>query len=182
MHLKQSLWRKQISSASVRSWTRDSSIHVQREKIKQERCEAFRVWATHLLGDYYFLKAVLRHGIFDVRSHKDLTATTKRGFNFPMASSMFPATRTIEEGDGGDAHPAEKCVLTSSKLSHREALRKCAVKARQEYKRAGKIDQRIQEGGTASPKEWKLVRKYRAGDLLRERNKSNEAYGHGEEL
>ena len=84
------------------------------------------------------------------------------------------------EAGGGDAHHAEKSVLTSRKLSHREALRKCAVKARQAYKRARKIDQRMYEGGSASPQELTLLEKYHSLAVLEECKTANEEYGHGE--
>jgi hypothetical protein len=50
----------------------DALSRKEKESLRNTRRGAFRIWKTSLLGDYYFLQAVLRHGLFDTENQQAL--------------------------------------------------------------------------------------------------------------
>ena len=50
----------------------DALSRKEKESLRNDRRGAFRIWKTSLFGDYYFLQAVLRHGLFDTENQQAL--------------------------------------------------------------------------------------------------------------
>jgi len=78
--------QNRIHNASV-----DSVLTRQeKEKLREDMRNAFKVWKCSLLGNHQFLMAVLRNGLFDTQSQQDLMTAVLQ-----------------EQSQSGDDHPAE---------------------------------------------------------------------------
>ena len=112
---------------------------------------------TKLMGNWDFFKVTLRYGYFDEANKKELVKAILH-------------ERTTSEPSGGK-HPTGSAEL-----------RKNALIARQEYKRATKIRETagIQACDELSKNELTLLRLLGDGTLNRRRLEANRAYGYGE--
>jgi hypothetical protein len=85
----------------------------EKEKLRKDTRNAFKVWKRSLLGNHPFLMAVLRNGLFDTQSQQELMIAVLQ-----------------EQSNSGDDHPAEH---------DRQELRRKALEARQKLKEARKL-------------------------------------------
>ena len=101
--------------------------------------------------------AVLRHGLFEAADHKKLA----------QAILEEKATNAGSE-DSGDSNPTD-------------AMRVQALKARQDLKKALKLQRRLEtgEGHEFTPAEVTLVQRLETGQLEQDRKQANQNYGHG---
>ena len=107
------------------------------------------------MGNWTFFKVTLRHGYFDAANKKELVKAILQ-------------ERATTQTSGGE-HP------TGS-----PELRKVALHARQEYKRATKLRDTVRGGPALTKDELKLLGLLEDGTLNRRRLAANRAYGHGE--
>ena len=114
-----------------------------------------RTWMTKLIGNWDFFKVTLRYGYFDAANKKNLVKAILQ-------------ERATSQTSGGK-HPTGSAEL-----------RKVALHARQEYKRATKLRDTAREDPLLTKDELKLLGLLADGTLNRRRLDANHAYGHGE--
>ena len=110
---------------------------------------------TKLIGNWDFFKVTLRYGYFDEANKKELVKAILQ-------------ERATSQPSGGK-HPTGSAEL-----------RKNALHARQEYKRATKIRETARGDPLVTKNELKLLRLLADGTLNKRRLDANRAYGHGE--
>ena len=110
---------------------------------------------TKLIGNWDFFKVTLRYGYFDAANKKELVKAILQ-------------ERATSQTSGGE-HPTGLAEL-----------RKVALHARQEYKRATKLRDTAREDPPLTKDELKLLGLLADGTLNRRRLDANRAYGHGE--
>ena len=110
---------------------------------------------TKLMGNWDFFKVTLRYGYFDEANKKELVKAILQ-------------ERATSQPSGGK-HPTGSAEL-----------RKDALHARQEYKRATKLRDTAKEDPLVTKNELKLLGLLADGTLNRRRLDANRAYGHGE--
>ena len=114
-----------------------------------------RIWMTKLMGNWNFFKVTLRYGYFDAANKKELVKAILQ-------------ERATSQTSGGK-HPTGSAEL-----------RKVALHARQEYKRATKLRDTAKKDRPQTKDELKLLGLLADGTLNRRLLDANRAYGHGE--
>ena len=139
----------------------DDSVQLNRkekEKLRKDTRNAFKVWKRSLLGNHPFLMAVLRNGLFDSKSQRELMIAVLQ-----------------EQSNSGDDHPAEH---------DRKEHRRKALEARQRLRDARKLASKVASGdlpeSELSTTQIRLLRDYDLGKLKIKREENDNAYGHGE--
>ena len=129
-----------------------------KRKLRTDMRGAFKTWKRTLLGNHPFLMAVLRNGLFDSKSQRELMIAVLQ-----------------EESNSGDDHPAEH---------DRKEHRRKALEARQRLRDARKLASKVASGdlpeSELSTTQIRLLRDYDLGKLKIEREENDNAYGHGE--
>ena len=77
----------------------DALSRKEKESLRKTRRGAFRIWKTSLFGDYYFLHAVLRHGLFDTENQQALQ------------TALVEEKRLAQVKAVGDGHPNSQDML-----------------------------------------------------------------------
>ena len=77
----------------------DALSRKEKESLRNTRRGAFRIWKTSLFGDYYFLHAVLRHGLFDTENQQALQ------------TALVEEKRLAQVKAVGDGHPNSQDML-----------------------------------------------------------------------
>ena len=94
-----------------------------KSKLRKDVRGAFKTWKHTLLGNHAFLMAVLRNGLFDSKSQRELLIAVLQ-----------------EQSNSGDDQPAEHDC---------KELRRKALQARQQLKDAKNLANRLAFGGTS---------------------------------
>ena len=129
-----------------------------KRKLRKDMRGAFKTWKHTLLGNHPFLMAVLRNGLFDSKSQRELMIAVLQ-----------------EQSNSGGDHPAEH---------DRKEHRRKALEARQRLKNAKKLASKVASGdlpeSELSTTQIRLLRDYDLGKLKTKREENDNAYGHGE--
>ena len=88
------------------------------------------------------------------------------------------AKAIVQEQENRDKASVDSHLAGTARVD----LRRNAVKARQEYKKAVKIQAKVQHFGDITPHERELLCRFNDGTLAQRREAANNAYGHGKDV
>jgi hypothetical protein len=108
---------------------------ITKQSTRNDRRNAFKKWKMHLMGNVHFLHALMRNGIFQLRDQQDL------------------ATALLQEQSSVDEHHADDVAGAVESVANRETLRAEAVRARQQIKKAQKLDLKASTGAVLTRSE-----------------------------
>ena len=148
-----------------------SMTRSQKNGVRNQFRGAFRNWVTKLVGDYNFFMTVLKHGIFDSTSRRKIL----QALSAEKQAAMSASVDAHHAGDDGG--PTKRARVDN------DALRQAALHARLEYKKAERLEQKMQEDNSTyaslSHENKLLLYQFNNGMLLERREKADNAYGHG---
>ena len=160
-HTKQVFVEKFLENAQLKAnwealkYETGTFTRAEKSNIHKEVRSRHRNWMTKLIGNWTFFKVTLRYGYFDEADKKELVKAILQ-------------ERTTSQPSGGK-HPTGSAEL-----------RRNALHARQQYKRATRIREAARGDPLVTKNELKLLRLLEDGTLNKQRLDANRAYGHGE--
>ena len=129
--------------------------------MRKDTRSYFKVWKRSLLGNHTFLTAVLRNGLFDIRSQRELVIAVLQ-----------------EQSISGGSHLAVESAVVAE--HDREELRRKALEARKKLKDARRLANKGLPESELSSQQNQLLIELGSGLLERNVLKNNKAYGHGQ--